>query len=96
MAVYIDQLQTSPTSARWRHPTHCHMMADDLEQLEALALRLGLRPNWRHGDHYDLTENKRRQAIELGAVPTTARHLVELRRQVNLFQPRPIKRRPAL
>jgi len=57
-----------------------HMQADTLEELYAMAVRLGLSRAWLQSkpgrpwrDHYDLTADKREQAIALGAIPITAR-----------------------
>jgi RimJ/RimL family protein N-acetyltransferase len=57
-----------------------HMQADTLEELNAMADRLGLKRSWLQRkpgkpwrDHYDLTSDKRTLAIELGAVSITWR-----------------------
>lgn len=47
-------------------------MADDLDELHAFAARIGMKRAWfqphpRH-PHYDLTESRRKMAIEKGAV----------------------------
>ena len=61
---------------RWR--TWCHMVSDESEaELHQFALRIGLRPSWCHGEHYNLTVKKRRAAIEAGAVEVSARELIE-------------------
>lgn len=81
MTVYVDELRTVP----WpdgRTIQSCHMTADDDRQLEAVARQMGLLPGWRHDDHYDLTENKRRTALAYGAVETTERELVKLRKRL--------------
>lgn len=50
-----------------------HMTADTVEELHAMAERLGLR-RWYQGPpktsipHYDVSEGKRQQAIRLGAI----------------------------
>lgn len=84
MAVYVDELRAvGYTRAGWagrRTKQACHLMADTEEELEATRKRLGLRPSWRHGDHYDLTYGKRCDAIRLGAVCVTSLELVQLRR----------------
>ena len=58
------------------------MMADSDAELEAMAKRLQLRKDWKHGDHYELSPNKRRQAVAAGAIETTAQELVRLRRRL--------------
>jgi hypothetical protein len=52
------------------------MLGTDLEELHEVARKIGLRRGWFQGDstfaHYDLTRNKRTQAIALGAVQIEA------------------------
>jgi hypothetical protein len=46
----------------------CHLTSDTSEEeLHEFAARLGLKREWFQGDHYDLTEGKRMQALKLGA-----------------------------
>ncbi len=66
MTVYVDEAVWP-----WRGKKWAHLMADDLEELHEFALKLGLKRAWyqysaRHA-HYDVTANKREQAILLGA-----------------------------
>jgi hypothetical protein len=56
-------------------------MAESDDELEAFATRLGLNKSWKHGDHYDLTRNMRRQAVEAGAIEVDARTMVLLRKK---------------
>ncbi len=79
MTVYVDNLRPRPWVCNPAY--HCHMMAESDSELEAMARRLSLKPEWKHGDHYDLTAAKRHQAVEVGAVQVTARDLVRLRRE---------------
>lgn len=71
MAVYVDPLMEWSGSATFRWTHSCHLMADTLTELHAFAKRLGLKRAWfqqhRAVAHYDLTENKRRHAVRLGA-----------------------------
>lgn len=56
-----------------------HMLADTLDELHAMADRLGLRRSWfqpRSTPHYDVSLEKRRLAIALGAKPVDRRELV--------------------
>jgi hypothetical protein len=53
---------------------------DDLEELHALAAKIGMRREWFQdkpwpGQHYDVTAPKRLLAIRAGAVPVSARDL---------------------
>jgi hypothetical protein len=73
MTVYVDDMRMHATvgriTARWSH-----LMADTDDELHRFAARLGLRRagaqypgTWK--SHYDITDSKRRLAIELGAHP---------------------------
>lgn len=73
MAVYIDKLRERKPSETWRWRGSCHLYTDwnNLNELHSLARKLGLkREYFQKGviPHYDLTRNKRLQAIRLGAV----------------------------
>jgi hypothetical protein len=87
MAVYVDDAFVHADWGRWTGGGH--MQADSLEELEAFARQLGLRPEWlqtRPGrpdrDHYDLNRVGRDAAILMGAVPETAREGVLRRRKL--------------
>jgi hypothetical protein len=55
-------------------------MAESEDELDSFAIKLGLPGKWKHGDHYDLTANKQIMAVRNGAIETTTRMLVTLRR----------------
>ena len=67
MTVYVDDAVTLWRGRRW-----AHLMADTLDELHAMAERLGVPrrafQDKRSGAHYDLTEDLRGQALRLGAV----------------------------
>ena len=67
MSVYVDDAVTFWRGRRW-----AHMMADTLDELQAMAARLGMPrrafQDKRSGAHYDLTEELRAEALRLGAV----------------------------
>ena len=68
MAVYID-CERNP----YHHMLMSHMVADTLDELHAMAQRLGLQRCWfqvfRNGTpHYDICQSKRTLALSLGAV----------------------------
>lgn len=77
MAVYVDEVLDWTLIAqarRLRHTHWCHLTADTEQELHAFAARLGLRRSWYQrkgpndvGWHYDVTPNKRAQAVRLGA-----------------------------
>lgn len=71
MTIYVDDMQmmarVGRLDARWSH-----MTADTKDELHAFAARLGLKRSWfqdkpRGHWHYDVTDNKRKLAIKLGA-----------------------------
>ncbi|MDD4888302.1 MAG: DUF4031 domain-containing protein [Phycisphaerae bacterium] len=80
MAVYVDPLfqwpieSTAPAAravARRNGGLWCHLVADSIEELHAMADKLVVRRTWfqdRSLRHYDLTAGKRREAIRRGAV----------------------------
>lgn len=79
MSVYVDNAQIP-----YRRMKMCHLIADSLDELHAMAERLGLR-RWyqEHASfpHYDVCLSKRAEAIALGAKPVTRQQLVELIRR---------------
>lgn len=67
MTIYVDE-------AVWpyRGTLYCHMMTDGpIQELHNFAARLDLKRSWFQNKpghpHYDLSKNKRQQAIRLGA-----------------------------
>jgi hypothetical protein len=53
------------------------MVSDtSLDELHVFARELGIPPRGFHGDHYDLPQHVRDEAVRRGAVPTTSRHIV--------------------
>jgi hypothetical protein len=87
LTVYVDDWRQRAT-IRQREDRWSHLLADDPEELHALAAQLGIP---RRGyqvhrrsaalNHYDLPEGLRQQAIELGAVPVTWRQMARLTRE---------------
>ena len=67
MSVYVDDAVTLWRGKRW-----AHLMADTLDELHAMAARLGMPrrafQDKSSGAHYDLTEELREQAVRFGAV----------------------------
>jgi hypothetical protein len=82
MSVYVDALFPTVKSPRWRYSSACHLMGDSLVELHLFAVKIGLKSQWFQGDHYDLTPARRRVAVAMGAIETTSRHLVEIRRRL--------------
>ncbi len=52
------------------------MSDESYDELHAFAERLGVPRRAFQGDHYDLPEDYRTRAIELGATPVPSRELV--------------------
>jgi uncharacterized membrane protein YebE (DUF533 family) len=68
MTVYVDDAVHPWRGHRW-----AHLMADTLDELHAMAARLGIPrrafQNKTSGAHYDVTAETREQAIAFGALP---------------------------
>ena len=72
MAILVD-------TAIW--PAHdrlwCHLISDtSVEELHAFAHDLGIPERGFEGDHYDIPDEYRDQAIAKGAIPVTSREIV--------------------
>lgn len=69
MTVYVDKL---PEEGWGRWCGGAHMLASNLDELHAMAEKLGLKRAWFQGTstfaHYDLTAGKRALAVKAGAV----------------------------
>lgn len=62
----------------WRDRWWCHLVSDaSLDELHAFARLLGVPERGFQGDHYDIPEELRAQAIDLGAQPVSSRELVQ-------------------
>jgi hypothetical protein len=79
MAVYVDDAIWERWERRW-----CHLLADDVDELHAFAAALGCRrdrfqsrPSRPWDDHYDIDEDRRREAIDRGAIEIGRRELCE-------------------
>lgn len=80
MAVYVDDAlipASVPNGNRVLMSQWSHLMADTLDELVTFGRQIGMRQAWlqvkRSGVHFDLTVNKRRQAIRAGAVELPTR-----------------------
>jgi hypothetical protein len=73
MSVYVDDAVHPWRGQRW-----AHLMADTLEELHAMAARLGIPrrafQNKTSGAHYDVTADLRDLAIASGAVAISRHH----------------------
>lgn len=73
MAVYVDSMNPCLPNPNWKWKESCHLFADSPEELHNFAYHvLGFPHSWFHSGsstpHYDLTRNKRRVAIQAGAI----------------------------
>jgi len=74
--VYVDGVKNA-----YGRMKMCHMMADSLSELHAMASAIGLKREWfQEGStpHYDICQAKRRLAILHGAVEADRAKVVEL------------------
>lgn len=73
MTVYVDD-----AVHLWRGQRWAHLMADTLDELHAMAERLGIPrrafQNKTSGAHYDVTAELRAMALPLGAVAISRHH----------------------
>lgn len=80
MAILVDRAIWPYKGRKW-----AHLVSDEsFEELHDFATRLGIPRRAFQGDHYDLPEEARRNAIRMGAVPTEARELVRRLRDAGL------------
>ncbi len=69
----------------WRGRRWCHLVSDEShDELHAFAARLGIPRHVFQGDHYDLPEDHRVRAVELGATEVGSRELVRRLRAAGL------------
>ena len=87
LTVYVDDWRQRAT-VRDRTDRWSHLLADDPEELHAMAAALGIPPRGfqRHRrsaalNHYDVPEGLRLRAIALGAVAVTWREMARLTRE---------------
>lgn len=76
--VYVGSLFRCLTHPHWPWEWAAHLEADTPRELGAFAMRLRLRRSWRQKPttrhpwpHYDLTKNKRDEAVRAGAIEET-------------------------
>ena len=76
MSVYVNKLR-----ARYGGLTLCHLLADSVEELHAMAARIGVERGLFQQDripHYDLSRTKREEAIAAGALVIDRQQLEQL------------------
>lgn len=77
MTVYVDDMR-KPVRLNRFTANWSHLYADTSEELTEIASQLGLKPEWLQcagtwKEHYDVTDQSRKKALELGAVSVTYR-----------------------
>lgn len=80
MAVYVDHF-----AHRLGRMTMCHMIADTLDELHAMADAIGCRRAWFQDagfPHYDLPKFRRARAVALGAIEIDRRTLALKMREI--------------
>lgn len=86
MGCYVD-----PPSARLGRMIMCHLIADTLEELHAMADRIGIDRKHYQSEasfpHYDICKSKRILAVEAGAKMVNRRQLVEVMRRFRDHHP---------
>lgn len=79
MSVYVDRLSSCLPNKKWRWKESCHLFADSVSELHIFAEQIGLKRSWFQNcsilSHYDLTKNKRKQAIRAGAIEISDQEL---------------------
>ncbi len=78
MSVYVDSL----IDYGWKLGPSCHMIADTLEELNEMVLKIGMKLSWLQQSkgglyHYDLVKSRRIRAIQNGAIEITRREFSE-------------------
>lgn len=85
MSVYVDKSRNP-----YRGMLMSHMIADTIDELHGMAERLGLRRSWFQGKasspHYDICQEKRAQAVRLGAVELERNAFVEVIRRLRALK----------
>jgi Protein of unknown function (DUF4031) len=80
VSVYVDQVRSWGGSKSFRWKESCHMYADSLGELHAMAARIGMKREWFQPHarlpHYDLVPRRRALAVQYGALEQTARQMV--------------------
>jgi len=70
--VYVDMLTSTIPNEKWQYEQGCHLLADTIDELHVFAKKIGLKREWFQSSvalpHYDLTKNKRYQAMKQGAI----------------------------
>lgn len=105
MAVYVDDVRH-----RFGRMIMCHMWADDLQELLAMAERIGVQRKWLQQPpkaswvHFDISLGMKAKAIEFGAILTDkfgpTEHVARLRGDTKMLDAvaasRALRQQPAI
>lgn len=68
----------------------CHMLADTVEELHAMAEIIGIERKWFQDKaffpHYDICKSKRALAVQAGAIEVNRRGLYEIMKRLRTAQ----------
>lgn len=82
MAVYVDDARHA-----LGRMIMGHMLADSLEELHGMARAIGMELRWYQPvsfPHYDVSLERRRKAIALGAIQVDRRGIVAVKRRLSI------------
>lgn len=83
MPVYVDDMHKT-SMGRYGRMKMCHMVADTVDELHAMADKIGVARQWYQGPpktinpHYDICTKMRDRAIACGATELTMRQAVHV------------------
>ena len=88
MAVYVDTCRNS-----FGRMVMCHMWADTAAELHAMAAAIGMKRDWYQTPdgpnrapvsfpHYDVSQSRRKLAVQHGAIELERREAVDSRRSI--------------
>nr|WP_250807041.1 DUF4031 domain-containing protein [Neorhizobium tomejilense] len=85
MAVYVDR-----SNRKLGRMTTCHLLADTIAELHAMAAEIGSRREWfqvsRTGvPHYDIPLFRKATALKLGAIEIGIRETAEIMKRTRLL-----------
>jgi hypothetical protein len=86
VSVYVDPMMEHGGSSTFRWKRSCHMYADTLDELHAMARTVGMRRAWFQDKetlpHYDLVGTRRALAVAAGAIEHTCEQMVQFSRSL--------------